>query len=233
MTVETYGVEQLVADLQEGRCPCHGCEDTTAGARSYLMCGGHWRLVPADAKREVYEAVRRVNGIASRYEGADGAPQQARLADLYFEAETEMRECQLRAVIVSSERAGAWPEPVQSPTKSTPRKGASMEIQITNDGDGCAHVSIVNPSSGETIDSRVVNGGEQVTVTAVNAHEASDLVVGEVAAVPAPDAEGAGEAPAEQAEEGDPGAGQAATPGEPAGEAAGGECPPEGEDKGE
>lgn len=104
---EVYGVEQLLEDLAADRCPCDPCDFPNPGGS--LMCRGHWRLIPADGKREVYEAVKRVNGIATRYEAAALPAQQDSLATLFFEAETEMRECQLRAVIVASERAGARP----------------------------------------------------------------------------------------------------------------------------
>lgn len=101
---EVYGIEQLAADLHADRCPVHGCESST-GSRN-LMCRGHWRLVPSDLKAEVRETVRRVIAVSRRYDAATGA-QQGRLASIWLEDEAAMREAQLRAVIVASERAGA------------------------------------------------------------------------------------------------------------------------------
>jgi hypothetical protein len=79
-----------------------------------------------------------------------------------------------------------------------------MQIQVLNDGDGCAHVSLVNPATGETLSTTQVLADQQLTVTAVNAHEASDIEVGQVEPAPEsapadsePPASG-GEAPAEE-----------------------------------
>jgi len=99
---EVYGVEELLVDLRAERCPVQDCDRGSSG----LMCRGHWRLVPGDQKREVYEAVRRIQRLGRRYDAAD-ARQQERLAPLYLADEDALREAQLRAVIVASERAGA------------------------------------------------------------------------------------------------------------------------------
>ena len=117
VSAEVYGPEQLIRDLTDDVCPVHDCDrETTPHA---LLCVGHWRLVPADLRREVMEAVRRVGRVASAYDRASGGsgvvdhvnPSSAerRLASEWLEAEDIMREAQLRAVIVASERGGARP----------------------------------------------------------------------------------------------------------------------------
>src|SRR3954468_7580419 len=114
---EVYGVSELVADIDADRCPVHGCElETTPQA---LMCPGHWRLVHADARREVMEAVWRVSRLSAEYDRASGhrgsidhvnpSALEARVANEWLEAEQAMREAQLRAVILAGERAGARP----------------------------------------------------------------------------------------------------------------------------
>lgn len=205
MTVETYGVEQLLRDLREYTCPVHGCE--AAPRSGSLLCPGHWRLVPADQKREVYEIVRRIERLAKRYDTAqDGSPRQARLADEWLRDETICREVQLRAVIVASERAGARPDDVGSAGQTTPRKGGCMKIKTSVNSDGCATVAIINPETQETIDTRSVEPGQEVEITAVNP---ADLHVGEVCAIAAP-AAGAGEGEAAAGE----GAGEGSATGE-------------------
>ena len=114
---DEYGVEQLVRDLTDDRCPAHGCEEATSSRA--LMCIGHWRCVPADVRREVMEAVRRVGRIASEYDRVSGSsgtidhvapsPREQRVATEWLEAEEAMLDAQLRAVIVASERSGARP----------------------------------------------------------------------------------------------------------------------------
>jgi hypothetical protein len=101
---DVYGTEQLIDDLQANRCPAHGCDFPTT--ERALMCRGHWRLVPADARREVMECVRRVQRVGKRYDSADAGGQD-RLWRIYLEDEAAMRDAQLRAVILASERAGA------------------------------------------------------------------------------------------------------------------------------
>lgn len=114
---DEYGPEQLLRDLTDDRCPVHGCEEGTSSRA--LMCIGHWRLVPADVRREVMEAVRRVGRIATEYDRVSGSSgtidhvspsrREQRVATDWLEAEDAMRDAQLRAVIVASERAGARP----------------------------------------------------------------------------------------------------------------------------
>jgi hypothetical protein len=227
VTVETYGVEQLLRDLREYTCPVHGCEASLSSGS--LLCRGHWRLVPSDLKREVWEAVRKIDRIGKRYETAqDGSPRQARLADEWLGAETICREVQLRAVIVASERAGARPDDVGSAGQTTPRKGGCMKIKTSVNSDGCATVAIINPETQETIDTRSVEPGQEVEITAVNAHDPADLQVGEVCAIAAPVAGEGGEG-AQDAGAGE--GGEAAGAGE--GEAAAGEGAGEGSATGE
>lgn len=112
---DEYGVEQLVRDITDDVCPAHGCDlGTTPHA---LLCPGHWRCVPADLRREVMETVRRVSRIASEYDRASGSSgvidhvnpsaRERSLAAAWLQAEDAMRDAQLRAVIVASERSGA------------------------------------------------------------------------------------------------------------------------------
>lgn len=114
---EVYGVEQLVRDITDDRCPVHGCEEPTSSRA--LMCVGHWRCAPADVRREVMEAVHRVSRIATEYDRVSGSSgtidhvspsrREQRVAEDWLEAEQAMRDAQLRAVIIASERAGARP----------------------------------------------------------------------------------------------------------------------------
>lgn len=142
MTTEIYGVEQLEADLEAYTCPVHGCESALSG--NVLMCRNHWGLVHADQKREVYECVRRLNRLAKRFDRSDrGTPKSNAIAGEYFEADDILREVQLRAVILASERSGCRAEPVDSASQSTPRKGGSMKIEVVNQ-DGTAKVTVTH-----------------------------------------------------------------------------------------
>jgi hypothetical protein len=69
-----------------------------------------------------------------------------------------------------------------------------MQIKIVNDGDGCPAVSVVNPNSNETLESVELGLNQNVTIDLPNAHEATDVVVGEVTDNdPANTTDGAGE----------------------------------------
>jgi hypothetical protein len=63
-----------------------------------------------------------------------------------------------------------------------------MQIRITNDAEGCPKVEVVNPGGDGTpeqiLSSVELAHSQQVTITAVNAHEASDIEVGSVTASP-------------------------------------------------
>ncbi len=55
-----------------------------------------------------------------------------------------------------------------------------MQIKVENRGDSTS-VEVVNPASEEVLSSVALAAQQAVTVTAVNAHEPSDIEVGEVA----------------------------------------------------
>jgi len=173
---ETYGTEQLLADLRAYTCPVHGCDSSLRS--NSLMCRGHWALVPADQKREVYEQVRRLERIGKRYERAEpGSARQGALATEYLTEEDQMREIQLRAVIVASERAGARPEPVGSAGQTTPRKGGSMKIRVLSGAD-TANVELLDADGGVT-SCIVVEPGQEVELTTANTPD-NPVEVGEV-----------------------------------------------------
>lgn len=102
-----------------------------------------------------------------------------------------------------------------------------MQIKTSIDGDGCGHVEIINPASGETVEARTVQPGQEVTVTAINAHDPSELQVGDVAPTappadtPAPEGE---QPPAEEPPA--PEGGEPQPPAEPPAEASPEEQPP-------
>jgi hypothetical protein len=219
--VETYGTEQLLEDLRAYRCPVHGCE---ASPRSgSLMCPGHWRLVPADQRREVYEQVRRLERIGKRYERAEpGTKRQGNLATEYLTEEDVLREVQLRAVIVAGERSGARPEPVGSAPQTTPRMGGCMKIKVCRIEDGPARVEVVNPATGESVSCVDVNAGQEVELTLPEVHEADGIQVGEVVETPPQGDAGSGEA----AETGEAPAGEGSGEGGEAAGAGEGEAPP-------
>lgn len=55
-----------------------------------------------------------------------------------------------------------------------------MQIKVLHEGD-CASVLVVNPATSETLENVHLATGQGVTLTAVNAHEPSDIQVGTVA----------------------------------------------------
>lgn len=55
-----------------------------------------------------------------------------------------------------------------------------MQIKVCRIEDGPAKVEIINPATGETLSCTEVNAGQELTMTLPNAHEPSDIEVGEV-----------------------------------------------------
>lgn len=55
-----------------------------------------------------------------------------------------------------------------------------MKITIVNDSDGCPKIEVVNPASGEVLSSTELGLDQQVEISLPNAHQPSDVVVGEV-----------------------------------------------------
>jgi hypothetical protein len=224
---ETYGTEQLLADLRAYTCPVHGCESSLRS--NSLMCRGHWALVPADQKREVYEQIRRLERIGKRYERAEpGSKRQGDLATEDLREEDLLREIQLRAVIVASERAGARPEPVGSAPKTIPRKGGCMKIKVCRVEDGPARVDVLT-AEGETVTCVEVNAGQEVEIAIANTPDTPPTVgeVCETAASGEGEAAGAGEGEGESATAGGEGeGGEPASGAEGEGGASGGEGAP-------
>lgn len=54
-----------------------------------------------------------------------------------------------------------------------------MQIEVINN-DGCATVAVINPTTQECVSTCEVEPGQRVVATVENAHEASDIQVGEV-----------------------------------------------------
>lgn len=67
-----------------------------------------------------------------------------------------------------------------------------MQIKVNNHGE-TTHVSVVNPATDETIASAALDKDQEVVVTAVNAHDAADIQVGEVTDCPAEEPAGSGD----------------------------------------
>lgn len=56
-----------------------------------------------------------------------------------------------------------------------------MQIKVTQCGDReQATVEVINPASGDTLSCTELSNGQSVTLTSVNAHDGSDIQVGEV-----------------------------------------------------
>jgi hypothetical protein len=101
-----------------------------------------------------------------------------------------------------------------------------MQIKVTNGGE-CPKVEVIDPSDGTVIRSEDVVEGQQVIVTAVNAHSPADLEVHGPEAIPEPEAESAeaGEAEGGDAAASEAEAGDEAAAGQPGDEAEGAEAP--------
>jgi hypothetical protein len=97
-----------------------------------------------------------------------------------------------------------------------------MEIKVCNYGEA-TKVVITNPATGETVAEQELTGNQEVVITAVNAHDPSDLQVGEVGEAAPPAPEGGTEEPGGEAPPPD-GGGEP----DPAGGEPGGEEPPAG-----
>ena len=57
-----------------------------------------------------------------------------------------------------------------------------MQIKTTVNSDGCAKQEVIHPKTGEVVSCQTIEPGQETTLTAITAHEASDIEVGEVTA---------------------------------------------------
>lgn len=112
-----YDVAAMLADLRAYTCPVLGCEAALRSGR--LMCSAHWRRVAPELRSEVFEHARRQTRIARAYDRSSGrsgvvdhvnaTPDQRRLIAEWVQAEQDLHEVQLRAVLCADERSGRRP----------------------------------------------------------------------------------------------------------------------------
>jgi hypothetical protein len=92
---------------------------------------------------------------------------------------------------------------------TTDERNCPVEIKVTNDSDGCAHVEVINPTTEECVSKTDVIAGQSLPIVLPDVHDASGIQIGEVVPVEAAAGEpepGQGEPPA--AGEPEPGAGE-------------------------
>lgn len=109
-----YSIAAMLADLRAYTCPVLDCEVSLPSGR--WMCLGHWRLVPAEIRGDVYAAVYRNRRAAHAHHRASGgsgvvnhvdpSPEEAAATEEWMAASSAMHEAQLRAVIVADEASG-------------------------------------------------------------------------------------------------------------------------------